>query len=266
MRCLSKFLDLLVTMSTCFFVVFPFFCFRYVLLMDDRPREKLLSCRYLVDPFIHQWRGYDDPANLQDNEHQMVFEDRVIIMDSWMRWPHFQKLHQIETSRNFEFYGMFPLPNVVKMFGKVLETINPTCITMFIPRSQCRFSTILTAFFRIYAIVLSLLRGAMFSCPKRKSSTVCFFLGYKEMMKNRWDMYMSMLNLHFLFIHIDQFANMNVFFLLVLSLSSKLKNPWMDLSEWKSGNCFTKDQMLKWISFRNRMGRYICTIYIHMNT
>lgn len=30
---------------------------------------------YLVDPFIHQWRGYDDPANLQDNEHQMVFED-----------------------------------------------------------------------------------------------------------------------------------------------------------------------------------------------
>jgi len=37
-------------------------------------------CRYLVDPFIHQWRGYDDPANLQDNEHQMVFEDRVIII------------------------------------------------------------------------------------------------------------------------------------------------------------------------------------------
>jgi len=30
---------------------------------------------YLVDPFIHQWRGYDDPANLQDNEHQMIFED-----------------------------------------------------------------------------------------------------------------------------------------------------------------------------------------------
>jgi hypothetical protein len=29
---------------------------------------------YLVDPYIHQWRGYDDPANLQDNEHQMVFE------------------------------------------------------------------------------------------------------------------------------------------------------------------------------------------------
>eukprot|EP00440_Ansanella_granifera_P013232 gb/GFBE01014381.1/.p1 GENE.gb/GFBE01014381.1/~~gb/GFBE01014381.1/.p1 ORF type:complete len:357 (+),score=56.64 gb/GFBE01014381.1/:1-1071(+) len=30
---------------------------------------------YLVDPFIHQWRGYDDPANLQDNEHQLVFEE-----------------------------------------------------------------------------------------------------------------------------------------------------------------------------------------------
>ena len=30
---------------------------------------------YLVDPFIHQWRGYNDPANLQDNEHQMVFEE-----------------------------------------------------------------------------------------------------------------------------------------------------------------------------------------------
>ncbi|OLP90892.1 hypothetical protein AK812_SmicGene27470 [Symbiodinium microadriaticum] len=30
---------------------------------------------YLVDPFIHQWRGYDDPANLQDNDHQLIFED-----------------------------------------------------------------------------------------------------------------------------------------------------------------------------------------------
>lgn len=29
---------------------------------------------YFVDPYIHQWRGYDDPSNLQDNEHQMVFE------------------------------------------------------------------------------------------------------------------------------------------------------------------------------------------------
>ena len=35
------------------------------------------DARYLVDPFIHQWRGYDDPANLQDNEHQMVFEDNM---------------------------------------------------------------------------------------------------------------------------------------------------------------------------------------------
>ena len=124
-----------------------FFCFRNLWWMIGRVKN-CCPCRYLVDPFIHQWRGYDDPANLQDNEHQMVFEDRVIIMYSWMRWPHFQKLHQIETSRNFEIYGMFPLPNVVKMFGKVLETINPTCITMFIPRSQCRFSTILTAFFK----------------------------------------------------------------------------------------------------------------------
>jgi hypothetical protein len=30
---------------------------------------------YLVDPFIHIWRGYNDPANLQDKEHQMIFED-----------------------------------------------------------------------------------------------------------------------------------------------------------------------------------------------
>lgn len=30
---------------------------------------------YLVDPFIHQWRGYDDPANLADKDHQMVFEE-----------------------------------------------------------------------------------------------------------------------------------------------------------------------------------------------
>lgn len=30
---------------------------------------------YLVDPFIHIWRGYEDPANLNDREHQMIFED-----------------------------------------------------------------------------------------------------------------------------------------------------------------------------------------------
>lgn len=30
---------------------------------------------YLVDPYIHIWRGYDDPANLNDREHQMIFED-----------------------------------------------------------------------------------------------------------------------------------------------------------------------------------------------
>merc|ERR1712194_556114 len=29
----------------------------------------------LVDPYIHIWKGYDDPANLQDAEHQKVFED-----------------------------------------------------------------------------------------------------------------------------------------------------------------------------------------------
>merc|ERR1719247_700647 len=30
---------------------------------------------YLVDPFIHIWRGYDGPENLSDREHQMVFEE-----------------------------------------------------------------------------------------------------------------------------------------------------------------------------------------------
>lgn len=30
---------------------------------------------YLVDPFIHIWRGYDDPSNLSDREHQVIFED-----------------------------------------------------------------------------------------------------------------------------------------------------------------------------------------------
>ena len=56
--------------------------------MDNRA-WKFCPCRYLVDPFIHQWRGYDDPANLQDNEHQMVFEDRVtiIIMDAMTSFP-----------------------------------------------------------------------------------------------------------------------------------------------------------------------------------
>merc|ERR1711920_8501 len=30
---------------------------------------------YLVDPYIHILSGYDDPANLQDRDHQMIFED-----------------------------------------------------------------------------------------------------------------------------------------------------------------------------------------------
>lgn len=30
---------------------------------------------YMIDPFIHIWRGYNDPANLQDKDHQVVFED-----------------------------------------------------------------------------------------------------------------------------------------------------------------------------------------------
>merc|ERR1712050_762021 len=30
---------------------------------------------YLVDPFIHIWQGYDDPSNLSDREHQMIFEE-----------------------------------------------------------------------------------------------------------------------------------------------------------------------------------------------
>lgn len=30
---------------------------------------------YLVDPYIHIFRGYDDPANLPDRDHQLVFED-----------------------------------------------------------------------------------------------------------------------------------------------------------------------------------------------
>lgn len=30
---------------------------------------------YLVDPYIHIWRGYDDPANLPDREQQLIFED-----------------------------------------------------------------------------------------------------------------------------------------------------------------------------------------------
>merc|ERR1719408_949162 len=30
---------------------------------------------YLVDPFIHIWRGYNDPANIPDRDHQVLFED-----------------------------------------------------------------------------------------------------------------------------------------------------------------------------------------------
>mmetsp|Transcript_112434 Transcript_112434/g.223408 ORF Transcript_112434/g.223408 Transcript_112434/m.223408 type:complete len:395 (+) Transcript_112434:90-1274(+) len=29
---------------------------------------------FLIDPYIHMWKGYDDPANLDDREHQMVYE------------------------------------------------------------------------------------------------------------------------------------------------------------------------------------------------
>jgi len=29
---------------------------------------------YLVDPYIHIWRGYDDPANVDDKTHQLIFE------------------------------------------------------------------------------------------------------------------------------------------------------------------------------------------------
>lgn len=30
---------------------------------------------YLVDPYIHTWRGYDDPANVDDRQHQLIYED-----------------------------------------------------------------------------------------------------------------------------------------------------------------------------------------------
>jgi len=30
---------------------------------------------YLVDPYIHVWRGYDDPANVDDRQHQLIYED-----------------------------------------------------------------------------------------------------------------------------------------------------------------------------------------------
>jgi len=30
---------------------------------------------FLVDPYIHIWRGYDDPDNLSDKEHQLIYED-----------------------------------------------------------------------------------------------------------------------------------------------------------------------------------------------
>lgn len=30
---------------------------------------------FLVDPYIHIWRGYEDPANVADSEHQLIFED-----------------------------------------------------------------------------------------------------------------------------------------------------------------------------------------------
>ncbi|CAD7956026.1 unnamed protein product [Amoebophrya sp. A120] len=33
---------------------------------------------YLVDPYIHIWAGYDDPANLSDKDHQRIFERHQI--------------------------------------------------------------------------------------------------------------------------------------------------------------------------------------------
>ena len=30
---------------------------------------------YLVDPYIHIWRGYDDPSNVDDKTHQLLYEE-----------------------------------------------------------------------------------------------------------------------------------------------------------------------------------------------
>jgi len=30
---------------------------------------------YLCDPYIHIWKGYDDPNNLSDKEHQLIYEN-----------------------------------------------------------------------------------------------------------------------------------------------------------------------------------------------
>lgn len=30
---------------------------------------------YLCDPYIHIWKGYDEPENLSDKDHQLLFED-----------------------------------------------------------------------------------------------------------------------------------------------------------------------------------------------
>lgn len=37
---------------------------------------------YLIDPFIHVWKGYDDPSNVGDKEQQMIFEDLRLRLES----------------------------------------------------------------------------------------------------------------------------------------------------------------------------------------
>ena len=47
---------------------------------------------YLIDPYIHVWKGYQDPENLSDKEHQLTFENlRNIVREDfefkWTFWP-----------------------------------------------------------------------------------------------------------------------------------------------------------------------------------
>lgn len=68
---------------------------------------------YLVDPFIHV-RGYDDPANVDDREHQLVFEDLR------NRLFPFEGRHQLVRDFSYSFAESFrqggpgtPAPNFV---------------------------------------------------------------------------------------------------------------------------------------------------------
>lgn len=81
---------------------------------------------YLVDPYIHVWRGYDDPANVDDRQHQLIYEDlrnrlvqfegrHVLVRDfSYSFAETYQKGGQTPGAPTFVYWDANPAEEAVK--------------------------------------------------------------------------------------------------------------------------------------------------------